>query len=126
MRLYCWAAQAAGPAPGMHGPSWGIVGRNMYFCTVMYRSLSLDSGLPVPVYHVHRHYAQKYLLFPHKTLNAFWYLLCSKLCQHNPPRPTEESGRFSAKICTSENFPLYGIPFSFKCAGMLAQCSFLI
>ena len=26
----------------MHGPSWGIVGRNMYFCTVMYRSLSLD------------------------------------------------------------------------------------
>ena len=32
----------AGPAPGMHGPSWGIVGRNMYFYTVMYRSLSLD------------------------------------------------------------------------------------
>ena len=85
--------QAAGPAPGMHGPSWGIVGRNMYFCTVMYRSLSLDSGLPVPVYHVHGHYAQKYLLFPQKMLNAFWYLLCSKFCQHNPPRPTHQLWR---------------------------------
>ena len=30
------------PQACMGPASWGIVGRNMYFCTVMYRSLSLD------------------------------------------------------------------------------------
>ena len=28
-------------------------------------------------------------------LNAFWYLLCSKLCQHNPPRPIQQPGTSS-------------------------------
>ena len=70
------------------GPAGGIVGRNMYFRTVMYRSLSLDYQYQSTTFTDIMLKSTYYSRI--KCSMLFWYLLCSKLCQHNPPRHTHQ------------------------------------